>query len=381
MEEKVAIVGYSQTGYSLDSDASREILTYEAAVGALSCAGISRDEIDTVVTANNDYMDGRTISNMRLVEPSGAWLKDESKVEMDGAFALLYAVMRILSGDHEVALVIGVSQPSVFPRYVPGIMMLDPTFDRERGLLNEVSAAALQARSYMETYGISEEEIARVAVKNLRNAALNPLAVRSMPAVTVDDILSSRPLYSPINELTSSALADGACAVVVASAEKAKKITDKPVWIEGVGFSHDSYLTERSLSKLSSLEEAAKRAYSMAGVTKPPDDIDLAEVHENFAHEELMAYEALGLCEEGKGAELLTSGRTGIDGDLPVNPSGGALSVNVPCAAGLARVIEAVMQIRCEAGSHQVKGIKRALAHGQTGPCAQENVVFVLGGE
>ena len=381
MEKEVAVVGYAQTRYELDSDASREIIVLEVAEGALKSAGITRDDIDTVITANNDYFDGRTISNMRLVEPAGAWLKDESKVEMDGAYAALYAMMRILSGDHEVAMVIGVSQASVYATYIPGIMMLDPTFDRERGLLNDVSAAALQARAYMHAYDIAEEQMAGVSVKNLRNAALNPLALRQMPDVTADEVLASRMLYSPVRELNAFPPSDGACAVVLASAEKASGITDNPVWIRGVGFSHDSYLTERPLHKLEALKSAADSAYAMAGINAPREDIDLAEIHENFAHEELMAYEALGFCDEGKGVELLQSGATRMEGELPVNPSGGALSANAACAVGLARIAEAAMQVRREAGERQVQGVNTALAHGQTGPCAQENIVFVLGGE
>ena len=381
MEKKVAVVGYAQTRYEPDSDASREILVLEAAEGALKSAGITRDDIDTVITANNDYLDGRTISNMRLVEPGGAWLKDESKVEMDGAYAALYAMMRILSGDHEVALVIGVSQASVYATYIPGIMTLDPTFDRERGLLNEVSAAALQARAYMQAYGITEEQIAEVSVKNLRNAALNPLALRRKPDLTVDEVLGSRMLYSPVRELNAFPPSDGACGVVLASADKALGITDNPAWIRGVGFSHDSYLTERPLHELESLKLAADSAYAMAGITDPKGGIDLAEIHENFSHEELMAYEALGFCGQGKGGELMQSGATRIEGELPVNPSGGSLSANAACAVGLARIAEAAMQVRGDAEERQVQGVTTALAHGQTGFCAQENIVFILGGE
>ena len=381
MEKEVAVVGYAQTSYELDSDASREIIVLEVAEGALDSAGITRDDIDTVITANNDYLDGRTISNMRLVEPAGAWLKDESKVEMDGAYAALYAMMRILSGDHEMAMVIGVGQASVYATYIPGIMTLDPTFDRERGLLNEVSAAALQARAYMDAYGIAEEQMAGVSVKNLRNAALNPLALRQMPDVTADEVLGSRMLYSPVRELNAFPPSDGACAVILASAEKAHGITDNPVWIRGVGFCHDSYLTERPLHNLEALKLAADSAYAMAGINSPREEIDLAEIHENFSHEELMAYEALGFCDEGKGGELLESGATRADGELPVNPSGGALSANAACAVGLARIAEAAMQIQGNAGERQVKGVKTALAHGQTGLCAQENIVFILGGE
>jgi acetyl-CoA C-acetyltransferase len=314
------------------------------------------------------------------VEPSGAWQKNESKIEMDGAYAALYALTRILSGDHEIAMVIGESQASVYGGYVPGIMMLDPTFDRQRWLLNEVSAAALQARAYMDASGISEEQLAGVAAKNLDNAAKNPLALRAMAGADAGKVLSSRLLYSPIRELMASPLCDGACALILASGKAAAKAKN-PVWIKGVGFSHDSYLTERPLTEMSSLKDAAQRCYQVAGIKDPATQIALAEVHECFAHEELMAYEALGLCGAGQGGAYFDSGATALGGSLPVNASGGALGANVACAAGLARIIEAAMQIRGEAGDHQVKGVKTALAHGQTGICAQENIVYVLGGE
>jgi len=148
MDKEVAIIAYAQTPYEADVESSREMQVLQVTRAALAAAGLKREELDTVITANNDYLDGRTISNMRLVEPSGAWQKNESKVEMDGAYAALYALTRILSGDHDIAMVIGESQASVYGGYVPGIMMLDPTFDRQRWLLNEVSAAALQARAY-----------------------------------------------------------------------------------------------------------------------------------------------------------------------------------------------------------------------------------------
>ena len=380
MDKEVAIIGYAQTPYEADAEASREMQVLQVTKAALDAAGLKREELDTVITANNDYLDGRTISNMRLVEPAGAWQKNESKVEMDGAYAALYALTRILSGDHDIAMVIGESQASVYGTYLPGIMMLDPTFDRQRWLLNEVSAAALQARAYMDACGVSEEQLAGVAAKNLDNAAANPLALRALAGADTEKVLSSRLLYSPIRELMASPLCDGACALVLASGKAAAK-ADKPVWIKGVGFSHDSYLSERSLSEMGSLKDAARRCYEMAGIKDPASQIDLAEVHECFAHEELMACEALGLCEAGGGGALFDSGATRMDGNIPVNASGGALAANVACAAGLARIIEAAMQVRGEAGDHQVQGVGTALAHGQTGICAQENIVYVLGGE
>lgn len=380
MKKEVAIIGYAQTAYLADFDMSRELMVLQATRAALKSAGIEREDLDTVVSANNDYLDGRTISNMRLVEPAGAWRKNESKVEMDGSFALLYALSRILSGDHDIAMVMGESQASVYAGILPGIMMLDPTFDRQRWLLNEVSAAALQATAYMDAAGISEEQVASVAAKNLDNAAGNPLALRSIAGADAATVLASRPLYSPIRDLMVAPLCDGACALVLASGKAAAR-ADNPVWIQGVGFAHDSYLTERPLETMGSLKLAAESCYAQAGIEDPAAQIDLAEVHERFAHEELMAYEALGLCEPLMGGSFYDSGATRKDGRLPVNASGGALGANVECVAGLARVIEAAMQIRGDAGDHQVDGVKTALAHGQTGLCAQENIVYVLGGE
>ena len=122
-------------------------------------------------------------------------------------------VMRILSGFHDVAMIIAESQASVYATYLPGIMTLDPTLDRQRGLLNEVSAAALQARAYMKAYGILEQQIAEVSAKNLGNAAKNPSPFGKMPGVTVEEVMGSRMLYSPIRELNAWPATDGACAI------------------------------------------------------------------------------------------------------------------------------------------------------------------------
>ncbi len=382
MDKDIAIIAYAQSPYKLDSENSRELMVLDVTKKVLAAAGLKQTDKYSVVTANNDYLDGRTISNMRLVEVVGSWRKNESKVEMDGGYALLYAIMRLLSGDHEVSLVLGESQASVYGHSLfAGIMSLDPTWDRQRWLLNDVSAAALQANAYIDAGGATVDQIAGVAAKNLDNAAKNPLAVQSMAGADAAAVLASRKLYDPITEKMVAPFCDGVCAMVIASGKSALK-ADKPVWVKGMGFNHDSYLTERkSLSKMNSLALAARSCYAMAGITDPASQVDLAEVHENFAHEELMAYEALGFCKPGEGGAFFDSGATAISGKLPVNASGGAISANVQCATGLTRVIEAAMQIRGEAGAHQVAGVKTALAHGQTGICAQENVVFALGGE
>lgn len=382
MDGRVAIVGYAQTKHRTRIDSSREMMVYEVVRALLDMAGVSKDRVSTIISAQNDSYEGRTISNMRTVGPLAAYMKDESKVEMDGAFAALYAYARVRSGLHSIALVAGESMASCYPPYLPAVWSLDPTFDRPNGFLNEISAAAMQANFYMRESGATEEQVAAVSVKNLKNACSNPYALRSMPDIDVETVLESRLLFQPVRELNSYPLTDGACAILLASEGKALEITDRPVWIEGVGSSNDSYyLGERNLSGCDSMKAAAEAAYRMAGITDPAGEIDVAEIHESFSHEELIFYEALGLCGVGKGSDLLDSGRTEIHGDLPVNPSGGALSANPLCATGLVRIAEAAMQVRGEAGRHQVgKEVKTALAHGQNGICAQQNAVFILRG-
>lgn len=382
MERRVAVVGYAQTKHEARIDSSREMMVYRVIRDLLAHSGVPKEEVDTVISAQNDSYEGRTISNMRTVGPLAAFMKDESKVEMDGAFAALYGYARVRSGIHDIAIVAGESMASCYPPYLPAVWALDPTFDRPNGFLNEISGAALQARSYMEAYGISDEQVAGVSVKNLANGAYNPFSLRKMTEVDTDTVLGSRMFYSPVRELNAYPLTDGACAIMLAGESRALEITDRPVWIEGVGNCNDPYyLGDRELSASDSMTSAAVAAYRMAGIKDPAREIDLAEVHENFSHEELIFYEALGFCERGRGAEFLQAGKTGLDGDIPVNASGGALAANPLCATGLIRIAEAAMQIRGEAGEHQVeKEVNTALAHGQNGLCAQQNVVFILRG-
>lgn len=381
MQRRVAIVGYAQSHHQHNMQKTREDMVFEVCKEALQNAGILREDLDTVVTASTDFLDGRTISSVFLSMAVGAFMKDESKVEEDGTFALYYALMKILAGSHDVAMVEAHTQGSTLNPHQVTCFTLDPLFDRQIGVLNDIAAAALQARVYMNKNNVSEKHLAMVAVKNITSAARNPYAHRNMPDLSAKEVMSSKVFYEPIRELMMSPISDGACAVILASEEKARKITDKPVWIEGVGICQDPYLRDRNIEKLESLQKAARTAYKMAGIKDPSSELDVAEISEKFAHEELMIYEALGLCKEGQGKNMIEKGTTRRDGSIPVNPSGGALGADPVCATGLVRVVEAAKQIRCEAGKYQVPGACRALAHGQFGICAQKNAVFILGGQ
>ena len=378
--EKVGIVGYNNM-YKLYSDANygRYEMIFEAVRGAMDKAGLKKKDITTVVSCTNDYYDGRTISNCFTVEPGGGYLADETKVEMDGAHAVLYGLMRILSGNHKLAVVWGGSMASCFPYHATRLYETDPTWERPVAFVNDITASGFQMRAYMEKYGVSAEDIAKIAVKNRKNAAKNPSALSEAQNanLTVKDVLDSEIYSDPVTELMVAPPCDGVAALLLAPERQALKITDNPVWITGVGWNQDTYyLGDRDLSTSKSMELAGKAAFDMAGIKEPKSEIDVAELFEAFAHEELILAEALGFAGKGKGTILNAE----IDGDLPINPSGGALGGHPPCATGLIRIIEAVKQIKGEANGYQVKNVRRAVASGQLGMCAQNNILYVLEG-
>ncbi|MEM0088267.1 MAG: thiolase family protein [Archaeoglobaceae archaeon] len=377
---RVAIVGYSCLPMSRDIELTREESVFLSTKMALESCNLTRSEIDTVVSASSDFYDGRTISNSMLIGALGAYLKDESKSEEDGLLAVIYAMQRILSGTHRIALVTAHTHSSIFNPHQISRYMLEPLFDRQNELLNDIVLSALQARTYMRKYDVSEEDMAYVAYKNLRNASKNPNSVLKVPDISVEEILASKVYAEPIRELMIAPTCDGVASVVLASEKVAYEITSDPIWIEGVGVSVGNYFRDRDLSKLESLQKAAKKAYAMAGISEPYQELDFAEITERFAHQELMIYEALGIAREGKGKNLLNNGTTWIDGEFPVNPSGGALSGDAICATGLYRLVEAIKQIRGEA-ENQIPGVRRALVHSQWGLVAQKNVVLIVGGE
>ncbi|MHA1291424.1 MAG: thiolase family protein [Promethearchaeota archaeon] len=375
--EKVGIVGYYQVKIEKDKMMSPYEMIFEATRGALDYAGLKKKDVSTVVSCTNDYYDGKTISNCFKVESGGAYMADESKVEMDGAHALLYALMRILSGNHRLALVYGTSMPSCFEYESARVLENDPTFDRPVNVLNSYTAGGLQMRAYMKKFGVSEEDIAKVAVHNLKNAAKNPLALAEAqkPNITVEEVMNSEILSSPLRELMYPMLGDSAISCIIAPERLALKITDNPVWITGVGIFNDSYyLGDRDLSLCTSMEKAAERAYKLAGISDPKSEIDFAEIFGHTACEDLILAEAAGLAEKGKGITLLDTEK--------LNPSGGAMMGYTPAGCGLTRIVEAAKQFRGEADGHQIKGAKKAIATGQVGFCAQNSILFVLeGGE
>jgi acetyl-CoA C-acetyltransferase len=378
MAQKVAIIGVGQTKYeeAKRRDGLADVI-FEAASKALDDAGLKRDDMDSVVMAAHDQIDGRSISSMLTAIPAGAYLKDETRVCEDGALAVALALVRLLTGEFNTSLVVSWAKLSEGNFDLITNLNFDPLYHRPFGL-SYVTAHAIQAMRYMSRYGITEAQAAKVVAKNRSNALNNPLA-HLQKGVTVDEVLKSKLLSWPLKELDLPPHSDGACALVLANEEWAKKARGGCVWIKGIGWNNDTYyIGDKELGELPSLAQAAKGAYQMAGIDNPLEQIDVAEVHDATSFHELMAYEALGFCKPGEGGRFIDDGMPAMSGKLPVNPSGGVLSSHPYTAVGLIRVAEAALQVMGRAQGHQVSGVKTALAHGMSGMCGQVNCVLVL---
>ena len=380
MTERVAIVGVAQTRFAPKrADVNYGEMAYEAISQVLRDTGLALPgDIDNAISCSQDIWDGQTISNIGITDVIGGHLRAEEKLALDGATAVYYGTVGILSGEYGCTLIMAHTKMSQTNRNIVNNVAFDPIYTRMLGF-DYTAAAALQARRYLYKYGLTREDTARVVVKNLANARYNPSAHQA-GVITLEDVLCSPAVATPIHRLDIAPDTDGAVAMVLASEERAKLITDRPVWILGIGTCYDAhYLGDRDLADTFALEKAAGRAYAMAGIKNPRRAVDLAEVGEEFSYQELLWMEGLGLCERGEAAKVVASGATAIGGKLPVNASGGLLS-GVPInVAGLNRVAEAVLQLRGEAGERQVRGASIAVAQGHSGFCGQHQCVVVLG--
>lgn len=387
MAEKVAIVAAAQTKYEPSKpQLNNGELVFDVVEKVTLETGLKFEDqaeegedllINSIVSCSEDYWAGRTISDMSVHLELGAFAMHATKVAADGAQAVYHGVISILSGKHDVVLVVAHRKESETIGSIIENAGFDPFYLRPLGI-DFLGAAALQARRYMHQYGLNEEHFSKVVVKNLKNAKNNPYAQRAMD-ITVDDVLRSQVIAEPIKVLDSKPVSDGACALILAREEKAKRLTDRPIWVTGIGNCYDAHhLGDRDLAECDSLVMAARQAYNMAGITDARREIHVAELADEYSYQELLWYEGLGFCDRGKGGELMDSGATEMGGDLPVSPSGGLLSGVPSGVAGMSRVAEAFLQLRGEAGKRQIEGAEVALAQGVTGACGQSQCVIIL---
>jgi acetyl-CoA C-acetyltransferase len=381
MAERIGIVAVAQTRFEKKKSNQRfQEMLWEVVKDVREQTGLSfgKGQIDNAVTCSNDFFDCRTISDAPMGDLVGAHYGPEEKNDQDGLQGVFYAAAQVASGHSEITIVAGHCKESqVASRNMVTHCAFDPIFSRQVGL-DYINAAALQARVYIDRYKVKPEQLAAAVVRDRRNGALNPKA-QLRQAVTINQVLNSKMVCDPLRELEIYPQSDGAVALILAGETRAKKLCKNPVWILGAGNCYDAYyLGDRNLAESKSLELAAKRAYKMAKLKNPAKELDLLELCAGFSYEELLFLEGLGIAAPGKAGAFISSGATDLGGELPVNASGGKLCGNPLMLGGMARAAECVLQLRGEAGEHQVQGAKKALAQGTTGPAGQHHCVMIF---
>jgi acetyl-CoA C-acetyltransferase len=383
---RVAVVGAGMTRFMRRAQETGKELAWEAARAALDSCELTLADVDAVcLTSAPDAFDGVHMKGEYLSDGAGGFGKPFIRTYVGGGSGVFTAIQgwyTVASGMFDVALLVAEEKMSSTQPHPQGAFLT--IFDNilERPLRpNLLWIFALEMNRYMSMYGLDKRDIASVAVKNKRNAAAHPAALLGQADITVDDVLASEVLAWPVQRLDVSPISDGAVAVVVASEEAAKRITDRPVWIEGVGWNLDTtYWTNRDLVYPEYVENAARMAYDMAGVKEPRRQIHVAEPYDPFDYKELHHLEGLLLFEKGKAPEAARDGVLDRDGDLPSCPSGGLLGVGNPiAAAGLMKIAELFWQLRGEAGARQVPGTPERGVAQAWGDLMQVGTVVVMG--
>jgi len=383
-KKRVAVIGAGLTLFRRNMKETGREMCWEASNMALDQAGLELKDIQSVAYGSApDAFDGIHMKGENMTDGSGAWRKPFSRVYVGGGTGVFSAEAgwwHVASGLFDTCLVVAEEKMSPCQPHPAQAFttIFDPIMDRPHGT-TLIWIFSLEMHRYMHKHGIKKEQIALVSVKNKGNALDHPCAQLGAK-ITVEDVLNSEIMAWPVQRLDISPTSDGAAAIVLASEDVAKKLTDNPVWIDGVGWCIDStYWTNRDLYYPDYVECAARMAYKMAGIKNPPKEIDVAEPYDPFDYKELHHMEGLLLCKKGEAPKLTAEGVTQRDGDLPINPSGGLLGVGNPiAAAGLMKVCEIFWQLRGEAGKRQVPGDPRTGLAQAWGDLMQYGSVIVM---
>ena len=382
----VAIIGIGCTTFGEKWEASFRDLFVEAGSLALADAELSGEHIDAMYVGNMSA--GRFIEQEHI----GALIADyaglstrhipSTRVEAacsSGGLAFRQAVIAVASGMEDIVVAAGVEKMTDVGTGV-SVDTLAGAADREwEGFMGATFPGlyAMIATDYMHRYPLTREQLGMVAVKNHRNGAKNPIA-QFRQEITLETVLSSALVADPLRLFDCSPITDGAAAVILAPLERAREFTDTPVKVLATAQASDTLALHdrRDISCLDATVVAGERAFAMAGL--PREKIDFLEVHDCFTIAEICAIEDLGFCRKGEAGELTEEGVTALDGDLPVNTSGGLKACGHPVGAtGIKQVCEVVQQLRGEAGARQVDG-EIGLTHNVGGTGATV-VVHILG--
>jgi len=347
----VAIIAFAQTKHVRREPSRNEVeMVMPLLEEVRQTAGVTKDDIGFTCSGSTDYLAGVGFSFVMTLDGVGPWPPiQESHVEMDGAWALYEAWVKLQLGDVDCALVYAYGKSSPGPIHEVLSRQLDP-YNVAPLWPDAISLAALQARAGMEAGRFDEKEMAEVAVRSRKAGLDNPYAHLAYDR-SVDDHLAEEPIVDPLRRSDCPPITDGAAAVIIAADGFAQERCARPAWIRGIDHRVDPMaLGLRDLTESASTRIAADKAGVGAG------GFDIAELHAPFTHQELLVRQAMGLAD-------------GVE----VNPSGGALCANPIMAAGLIRMGEAANRIIAGEAN-------RAVAHATSGPCLQQNLVAVLEG-
>jgi acetyl-CoA C-acetyltransferase len=378
----VAIVGVGYSGFrSITPDLSYKELMYEAAAKAYEDAGVDpQRDIESFVSVAEDFNEGTSIFDEYVPDQIGGALKPVHTIPGDGIHGLIAAYMQVLTGVMDIVMVEAHSKASnvLTPNEVVAYAM-EPIYNRPLGA-NPVFIAGMEMNRYLYSTGTTEAQCAQVVVKNRGNGFLNPSAAYGA-RLDLETVLGSETVSHPLKKLEISSHADGAIVIVLASSDVAEDLTDLPIWIRGVGWCNETpSLETRDWEGATYARKSGEMAYRTAGIRNPWQEIDFAEVDDTYAYKELQHMEALGICREGEAGYLVQEGQTELDGQFPINPSGGSLGLgHLLDASGLARVLEVVIQLRGEAGERQLEDVETGMAFGWRGIPTTSGAAVVLG--
>jgi len=381
---KVAIVGAADTEVGVVPHLSATQLYVQAAKLALEDAGLTKEHVDGLITCNS-FVEPYLYHAEMIAEYLQIFPRYCLNVATGGGTTLAimhHAASAIATGICNTVLVTMADNMLSGLSRDRAIEVMSTAghaqFERPYGLPIP-GFYALIAQAHMHAYGTTSEQLAAVAVACRKHASLNPAAQMRQP-ITIDDVLNSKMIAHPLHLLDCSLVSDGGAAIVMTSAERAKDLKNRPVYILGVGegHSHEHISQARSLTT-SAAREAGERAYAMAGLG--PRDIDVAELYDCFTPVVIIELEDLGFCPKGEGGRFVEGGRIELGGELPVNTHGGLMSHCHPGHPGsLFSITEAVHQLRGKSGPRQVKGAEIALVHGQGG-IMSTHCTMILGKE
>jgi acetyl-CoA C-acetyltransferase len=370
MAERCAVVGIGQTKHKAKrGDLSIAGLVREAALRALEDANMTWADIEAVVVGKApDMFEGVMMPELWLADALGAVGKPLMRVHTAGSVGgstALVAAHLVASGVHEKVLTVSFQKQSESEAtwaITPNIPFQMPLVAGAGGYF------APLIRAYIRRSGAPDHIGMKVAVKDRRNALKNPYAHLHLEDISMETVANSPMLWNPIRYLECCPSSDGACAMVLASEAHAGRSATPPAWVLGTAMrSEPTMFSGRNQIDPRAGRDCIADLYRQVGITQPRKEIDLAEIYVPFSWYEPMWLENLGFCELNEGWRLTDAGVTELGGDMPINPSGGVLSSNPIGASGMLRFAEAAMQVRGQAGEHQIDGARRALGHAYGG--------------